>query len=57
MCFEGYRLLRGRCIPSNPLCKTSNEEGHCESCFETYVLYKNICLPLVKLVNLASYYA
>ena len=44
-------------MPANPLCKKSDEKGNCLSCFNNYALFKNICVPLVKLVNLAQYYA
>ena len=50
-------MFMGKCVPSNPLCKEINDEGGCESCFSTYVLYNGICVPMVKLANLASYYA
>ena len=57
LCYPGYRVINGECFFANPLCKTITPEGFCETCYETYVLYKRICVPLVKLVNLAAYYA
>lgn len=38
-----YNLVSKICVPVNPLCLTSNDEGDCLSCFEGYKLVIGVC--------------
>lgn len=39
------------------LCKANDEEGRCTKCYNGYILYRNNCIPLSQLADIALYYA
>jgi hypothetical protein len=56
-CYLGYGLTDGVCqLSAASLCHTSDASG-CLTCYEGFVLYKNNCITLDSIANIALYYA
>lgn len=37
-------ISSGKCRPVNPLCKTADLSGNCQSCYPGYVLQGTMCV-------------
>ena len=55
LCNDGFDLINGKCvIPSSAsnYCKTRNEDGDCESCYEGYSLSHGNCTQTYKVYDI-----